>query len=442
MRPPFPPDARPREILEERAADHMKILIQNSVFYPNVIGGAEVSSHLLGRELRRRGVAVDAVASTGRCGSGTELSVRPTDDGLGTVYEAPAHGLCDLLPVDGASGRPGLVKRSANHLTSVTSGRWARLFDEALARSRPDIVHTNTIVGLTPAIWRVAHRRGIPVVHTLRDYHLLCPRTTLLRSSHTDCIDKPLPCRVLASLKLRQTHEVTLVTAPSRHVLRKHLEAGGFRAARAEVVPNALEEWPEALPPRPRGGPVRGLFMGQINHHKGIGLLLESLAGLLDDPTFASLEFALAGQGPLAAEVDAFCAAYPDRVRYHGMVRGDARGDLLRQADFMVVPSIWAEPFSRSIIDGFSWGLPVIGCAMGGIPEVITHDRDGLLVDPTAAALREAIGALVVDEAMRRRLGEAARERAADFTLERQVDRFLELYRDVLAAGSAAGAGS
>lgn len=412
----------------------MKVLIQNSVFYPNVIGGAEISSHLLGQELRRRGVAADAVASTGRHGGGAELTERPTADGLGVVFEAPAHGLCDLLPDEGPAGRPSLVRRSLNHLASVHSGRWERLFDEVLERSRPDVVHTNTIVGLTPTIWSAAHRRGIPVVHTLRDYHLLCPRTTLLRSSGVDCVDKPLPCRVLAGLKLRQTHGVQLVTAPSHHVLQKHLEAGGFAGARTEVVPNALEDWPDDVPSRRRDGPVRGLFMGQINQHKGIAMLLEALARLFGDPACAHLAFDVAGQGPLAAQVEAFCADHPGRIRFHGMVRGDERDTLLREADFMVVPSIWAEPFSRSIIDGFSWGLPVIGSAVGGIPEVIAHDTDGLLVAPTAEALGDAMANLTVDGDLRLRLGRAARSRAAGFTLARQVDRFLELYTGLLAA--------
>ncbi|MEZ4387763.1 MAG: glycosyltransferase [Candidatus Krumholzibacteriia bacterium] len=411
----------------------MKVLIQNSVYFPNVIGGAEISSHLLGQELRRRGIAADAVATTGRVGGGAELTTRPTADGLGTVYEAPAHGVCDLLPPAGAP-QPGFARRSLNHLSSVRSARWRRLFDAVLDRVRPDVVHTNTIVGLTPAIWAAAHARGVPVVHTLRDYHLLCPRTTLLRSSQTDCTAPPLPCRVLASLKLRQTHEVQLVTAPSDFVLQKHLAAGGFTGARTAVVPNALEEWPEEVPRRESaGGEVRGLFLGQISRHKGIGLLLEALAGLFADPACSRLRFDLAGRGPLVPEVVAFCAAHPDRAVYHGMVRDEPRRDLLRRASFMVVPSIWAEPFARSIIDGFSWGLPAIGCRQGGIPEVITDGRDGLLVAPTAAGLAAAMAALTTDHARRLRLGEAARSRAADFTLVRQVDRFVELYRDLVA---------
>lgn len=413
----------------------MKILIQNSLFFPNVIGGAEISSHLLGQELRRRNIAADAVASTGRHGNDTHLGQRPTADGLGTVYEAAAHGLCDLWATTEQAQSPGFLVRGLNHFAMVNSPRWGRLFDQVLALSQPDIVHTNTIVGLTPAIWSAAHRHDIPVVHTLRDYHLLCPRTTLLRSNNTDCVNAPLPCKALARLKMRQTHQVQMVTAPTGFVLRKHLDAGGFHGARTAVVPNALEEWPADIPDRQPGGPVRGLFMGQINQHKGISLLLETLTNLFQDPNFNRLEFDFAGTGPLTSQVQEFCSSHPERARYHGMVKDEAKRKLLRESAFMVVPSIWAEPFSRSIIDAFSWGLPAIGGRVGGIPEVITEGQDGLLVAARSNQLQHAIGQLTNDDDLRLKLGQSARQRACSFTLEHQVDQFVELYQELLGPG-------
>ncbi len=413
----------------------MKILVQNSIFFPRVIGGAELSSHLLGRELRRRGVAADAVATTGRHGNGRTLETRPTDDGLGTVYEAPAHGPVDLWTPDGRPPQANLAVRSLGHLAGVASPRWERLFGVVLEGSRPDVVHTNTFGGLTPSTRAAAARRGVPVVHTLRDYHLLCARTTLLRSDGSDCTAAPLPCRVLANLKLARTHGVALVTAPTDHVLQQHLQAGGFRGAATAVVPNALEEWPAAIPERTPGGPVRGLYLGQMDRHKGIPLLLQVLETVFADGTAPRLAWDFAGAGPLSAEVQAFCTRHPGRARWHGMVSGDAKRGLLAQAAFMAVPSVWREPFSRSIIDGFSWGLPALACRVGGIPEVVSDGRDGLLIEPEAGPLQAALEALANDDDRRLALGLAARARAADFTLERQVDRFIELYNGLLARG-------
>jgi glycosyltransferase involved in cell wall biosynthesis len=378
-------------------------------------------------------MACDAVASTGRHGSDRHLTTRPTEDGLGTVYEAAAHGLCDLLPAVDAKTEPGFLTRGLNHFALVHSRRWQHLFTEVLDRSRPDIVHTNTLVGLTPAIWAAARDRNIPIVHTLRDYHLLCPRTTLLRSDLTDCQDPPLPCRILAHLKVRQTRELQLVTAPTRYVIDRHLQVGAFPATPTAVVPNALEEWPEQIPPREDRSRVRGLFLGQINNHKGVGLLLEVLDRLFADSDLDHLSFDFAGTGPWNDKVHALVSRHPDRASFHGMIHDEPKRDLLRQADFMVVPSLWSEPFSRSIIDGFSWGLPAIGSRRGGIPEVITDQEDGLLIEPNAAQLEGAMRLLATDHPRRRTMSATARRHAENFTLTGQVDRFTELYQKLLA---------
>ncbi len=410
----------------------MKILIQNSLFFPNIIGGAEISSHLLGMELRRRGIAADGVASTGHCDGGKSISNRPTADGLGLVYEASSHGYCDLLPTENSTGQNSFIMRSLNHFASVHSRRWQGIFTSILERSKPDILHTNTIVGLTPSIWEAARRKGIPIVHTLRDYHLLCPRTTLLRSDNTDCQNPPVPCRILARLKLDQTKDIQVATGPTNFVLQKHLDAGGFPAAEPHVVANALEEWPEEIPQRKAADPVRGLFLGQLNIHKGIPVLLEVLAELFNDSKCNDLIFDFAGTGPLVADVEEFCAAHPGRAHYHGVVKDDAKRNLLAQASFMVVPSVWAEPFSRSIIDGFSWGLPAIGSNQGGIPEVINNGLDGQVVQPTFEHLTAAIRKYTLEPEFRLEQGKAARKHASDFTLAHQVDRFQAIYESLL----------
>lgn len=416
----------------------MKILLQNSLWWPQVIGGAEISTHLLGVELRRRGHGADAVAATGFCGRGGLVS-RPTEDKLGTVYEGPGHGLIDLL-AEGDAPSPGILKsilkKGLHHFIAVSSPRWERLFSEAIVQSRPQIVHTNTLVGLTPSIWAAARRHKVPVVHTIRDYHLLCPRTTLLRSNGTDCRNPPLPCRILATLKMKRTHDVNMVTAPTRFVLQKHLDQGGFPGAEAHVIPNALEELPTNIPQRAAQNPVQGLFLGQIDSHKGIPELVQALRELLVNRLGSCLHFSFAGHGPLVPMVTELSAEYPQQIRYHGMVRGDEKRQLLATSDFMVVPSVWAEPFSRSIIDAFSWGLPAIGANRGGIPEVITHESDGLVIDPTAPQLVRAMEKLISDHDLRLKLGRKARERSTVFTLKKQADRFIALY-EKLAGGSA-----
>jgi glycosyltransferase involved in cell wall biosynthesis len=78
----------------------------------------------------------------------------------------------------------------------------------------------------------------------------------------------------------------------------------------------------------------------------------------------------------------------------------------------------------------------VIGGRRGGIPEVVRHDRDGLIVEPEVAELVAAMRRYVEDPQLRLRHGVSARERAADYTLDRQVDRFEAIYRSLPGLGA------
>lgn len=407
-----------------------RVLIVNSTFYPQVTGGAEMSTWLLARELSARGVQVDVLATTGYLDVGPrdDLDVRRIEGVSGEVHEAASSGHQHLLEREG-DGRPGLMTRGLHHFSQVHDSRWLRLAMRAFDRTRPDVVHTNTIVGMSTAIWEAALMRGVPVLHTLRDYHLLCPRTTLQRSSGEECGGGPLPCQILRFLKRRHTDGVALVTAPSRYVLDQHADFGFFGDVRREVVVNACEGEPPAAVDPP-GDRVRGLFLGQLNVHKGVAVLLEALARFLPSapPQFG---FDLAGHGPLQPEVEAFCARYPDRVRYHGTVQGEAKRVLLQDCAFVVMPSVWNEVFGRVALDAYQYGRPVIAARRGGIPEGVRDGETGLLIEPEVEPLVAALQRYAGDRELRQRHGAAARREAAQFTVARQGDRFLQLYGEL-----------
>jgi glycosyltransferase involved in cell wall biosynthesis len=80
-------------------------------------------------------------------------------------------------------------------------------------------------------------------------------------------------------------------------------------------------------------------------------------------------------------------------------------------------------------------GLPIVGSAVGGIPDQITHGLQGLLVPPDdPAALATALTRLLGDPALRKRMGAASRRRAADFSHEAMVDALQRVYVDALSS--------
>jgi L-malate glycosyltransferase len=106
---------------------------------------------------------------------------------------------------------------------------------------------------------------------------------------------------------------------------------------------------------------------------------------------------------------------------------------LLPIADVFLLPSAH-ESFGLVALEAMSCGVPVIATSVGGMPEVIEDGVSGFLADPTdLQAMTEIAVALARDPARRRAVGEAARERAAAFATGMAVERYVALYRSLLA---------
>ncbi|MCD6327013.1 glycosyltransferase family 4 protein [bacterium] len=99
----------------------------------------------------------------------------------------------------------------------------------------------------------------------------------------------------------------------------------------------------------------------------------------------------------------------------------------MANASIGVVPSLWEEPFGMTVIEGMAGGLPMICSRRGGIPEIITHEKDGILIDnyldPEEWA--KQIVRLLDDEELRTRLGHNARQTVLErFTIDQMARDF------------------
>jgi glycosyltransferase involved in cell wall biosynthesis len=104
----------------------------------------------------------------------------------------------------------------------------------------------------------------------------------------------------------------------------------------------------------------------------------------------------------------------------------------LTAADLAVVPS-HVEPLGNATLEAMACGLPVVGCSVGGIPEMVIHDETGLLVSPRSPeALASALARLLDDDPTRLQLGRQGRRRCEErFSLRVHIDSVVNEYNEV-----------
>jgi glycosyltransferase involved in cell wall biosynthesis len=228
----------------------------------------------------------------------------------------------------------------------------------------------------------------LPIVHSLRDYDLVCGNSAMLRDRRP-CARPHLKCRLLTATKRIDQRLVGAVVGVSGDILARHLGLGLFRhvpAARRRVIWNPVRGSDPARPARD-GDFVFG-FLGRLSPEKGAATLLDA-AGRLPAGRWRLL---LAGaDGGEAEALRVRAAGLP--VAFAGFVSPEA---FLRGVDVLVVPSIWHEPLARVVLEACAAGVPVLGAAAGGIPELIGPDRRDWLFPPgDAAALAGRMAALL-----------------------------------------------
>jgi len=318
----------------------------------------------------------------------------------------------------------------------------ARRFTRLLDDFRPDVVHVHNIHRhISPSIVMVAQRKGVPVVHTLHEYHAVCPSDLLLRDDLSVCQPPRcgganyLPCvryrcvrgslagSALSALEIFWRNRVLDYPAlvdtfisPSAF-LASVLDRSGWRRRPVRVLPNAV--------PVGDVGEAGDYFVyaGRLSREKGVQTAVAAAAQ-------AGVELIVAGDGPLGEQLR---AAAPASVRFTGRLPGEQLDELLRHALAAVVPSDCFENAPLAVLEAMAVGRPVIAARTGGIPELVRDGVDGILVEPgDVESLGQALRRLHADRSTADSMGAAARQRVSEaFSPARHLDGLLATYEAV-----------
>jgi glycosyltransferase involved in cell wall biosynthesis len=346
----------------------MKIAMVSTMYVPHVFGGTERVVQLLSESLVTQGHEVVVLATApGRGIRSTEVNgVRVHSIGLINVY----------WPY-GPKGAPRWLE-PAWHTLDLWNPWMVSRAHAILEEEAPDVVHTHGWVGFSPRVWREIARLGLPIVHTLHDYRLLCIHATMFRNGQA-CARQCLGCRAASMLKRGPASDVDVVVGVSRSVLDRHLDAGFFSTAEQEVIRVPVELPPEPAGPDRDGSVVRLGYLGRLDPVKGVELLLAASRDLAAD----GWELRIAGTGESRFVESLEKLPRHHNVRFVGRVEPNV---FLPEVDALIVPSRWPEAAGLVVLEAFAQGVPVLGARRGGIPELIIEGSNGFLFDPDSPA--------------------------------------------------------
>ena len=310
-----------------------------------------------------------------------------------------------------------------------------------------DLAHFHIYYGkLTASILGVLKEAGIPLIQTLHEYKLTCPVYSHLSNDEIceACAGKhfwralPKRCNrgslARTALSVTESYVSKMLGAVKKfdhfisvsHFLREKMISHGIPENKISTVHNFVDV-SDITPNFSVGEYV--LYFGRVHRSKGILTLIAAAAPLKQVPLY------IVGDGEAMPEVQQIIEQNGcDHIRLLGFKQGDELRELILNSICTVLPSEWYENCPMSVLESYAYGKPVIGAAIGGIPELIVDGVDGFLV-PSGG--QEALRAQLIwmsehkNEAVE--MGRVGRRKMeTEFDADIHYEKIMEVYRQFL----------
>ena len=325
----------------------MNILIICTLYPPHVLGGAEISISLLAEGLVENGHQVSVITT------GNEYS-EEIRNGV-KVYRLKNRNIYWRYPQRDKS----ILKKSLWHLIDIYNWRYKKDVKRIVSKIKPDIINTSNLCGISSIVWDVVHKMKIPIVHTLRDYYLLCPQQTMIKGT-TSCEKQCAICKTYSIVKKEMSQKVDAVVGISNFILQHHLSFGYFKnAIRKEVISNSIDFVSEQ-----NKSVTNSLgYIGRLSPEKGIEYMIEAFL----KSTNQNKKLLIAGKGNKDYEQKLRSKYESDKVVFLG---SQNQVSFFKMIDLLIVPSLWNEPFGRVVIEAYASKVPVFMASNGGLKEL------------------------------------------------------------------------
>ncbi|MEQ8763778.1 MAG: glycosyltransferase family 4 protein [Planctomycetota bacterium] len=416
----------------------MRILQVSPFFLPESIGGVELHVDGLARSLKAQGHEVAVFARGGD-------AARPEyQEWLTQQKGLPVH-------------RINYNFQDCDRFERLTiNPKIGHAFHDEMLRRRPEVVHAHHLTCLSTDIVDWCRAENVPLVLTLHDFWLGCPKGQRIREDLDLCeevaFERCGPCLHAFWPHLfpegeagRETYveyrarvsdvlsKASLLVTPSEFHRQRYIEDFGVEPDRIRAVENGLPTARFESVPRQAADWVRFGFVGTVIPSKGVHVLVDAFRGLDE-----SLPAVLDVFGPVqpfgsiqdyGERLAASIGADP-RIQLHGRYDNEELPKILSELDVLVVPSLWYESFCLTIREGFLAGCAVVASDLGAMGEAVEDGVTGRKFEAgDTAALRGVMRELIEDREQLTRLMSANKPVRS---VEDNARELLSIYQSLL----------
>ena len=315
---------------------------------------------------------------------------------------------------------------------------------------KPDVMHSvNTFPLFSPSIFYAAQKENVPVVATIQNYRYFCAQSMCFRDGKSceDCLGK-IPWRAVKNKCYKNSYAGSAVVAGMQILHRgmkswqkkidvvclasqfskNKLVAAGLHEEKIIVKPNFAPTDPGIR----NGKGNYAVFVGRLASEKGLDTLVDAWMKFSENNDRISLK--IVGDGPDSSVIEEG-AKSSKSVEYLGRLPNQEVYDVVGNAACLIFPSTGYESLPKTLIESMAVGTPVIGSAIGSIPEIVKQGETGLLYkagdDHELAGQLEKFFQISDDDrqTMRKRCREEFLQR---FTSEANYTQLMSIYDEAI----------
>lgn len=352
----------------------MRVILFNTLYHPYKVGGAELSVQALAEKFSNLGLTIGVVTLAEEEGEFEINGVK--------IWRLKLENT--FWPF-GEQVRSNFEKLQW-HLVDVYNTSYKKKINEIINLFYPDVIHTNNLSGFSVHLWKIIKTRNIKIVHTLRDYYLLCPKTTKFKNGNT-CTKTCVDCAILSFVKKKASQNVDAVVGISDYILNEHIENGLFKNAQKKVIFNGFEINETNNKPLifDHNSYLKFGYIGQINKAKGVEVLLKSLSNY---KSLKNWEICVAGKITDKYKQELELLLPKEKLRLIGYTNQEI---FFEKINILIVPSIWEEPFGRVVLEGLINNKVVLVSNRGALKELLSNNSS-FTFNPNENDLKQFLG--------------------------------------------------